>query len=481
MDYDSNNNRPEVRWNGSSYTTTNYRVENAAPTSTPPEKKPKKKHPVLRAIALILCCALVGGGAGVGGAYLYNSLNQPQNTAIIWEDRTPANPVSTATPNPTKTDGAMSLTDLYNARVNSCVVITSQVSYTTQSWYGPMSRQGISSGSGFIISEDGYIVTNYHVIDGAQEIKVTLYDGTDYTATYVGGEQTNDVAVLKVDAKGLTPVVLGDSDTLQVGEQVCTIGNALGTLSFSQTSGNVSGLGRSVTYSDGTVINMIQTDCTINSGNSGGPLFDMYGRVVGITSAKYSNNGDSSDASIESIGFAIPINDVKNVITDIMQNGYVVRPYMGIMSPQTVSEDNIQVFGWPNGVYVNSVEEGSCSETAGIRRGDIITKLGDTEITSVAELTAAKNRFKPGDTTTVEIYRAGETLTVTITFDKSPDPSESTAQQPANGNTDSSQPGQNGGEGQYPGNGYGDGGQYDNSGNGYNDFYNDFFNRFFGG
>ena len=478
MDYDTNNNnRPEVRWNGSSYTTTNYRVEDAS-TPASPAKKPKKKHPVLRAIALILCCTLVGGGAGVGGAYLYNTLNPPKTT-IIREDTTPANPVSTATPSPAKTDGAMSLTELFNTWANSCVVITSQVSYTSQSWYGPMTRQGVSSGSGFIISEDGYIVTNYHVIDGAQEIKVTLYDGNDYDATYVGGEQANDVAVLKIDAKGLTPVVLGDSDSLQVGEQVCTIGNALGALSFSQTSGNVSGLGRSVTYSDGTVINMIQTDCTINSGNSGGPLFDSQGRVVGITSAKYSNNGDSSDASIEHIGFAIPINDVKNVITDIMQNGYVVRPYMGIMSPQTVSEDNIQVFGWPHGVYVNSVEEGSCAETAGIRRGDIVTKLGDTEISSVAELTAAKNRFKPGDTTTVEVYRAGETLTVTITFDKSPDPSESTAQQPTDGSGEQS--GQNGGEGQYPGNGYGDGGQYDNGGNGYNDFYNDFFNHFFGG
>lgn len=461
-DYDST--RQDVRWNGSSYSTTNYRVQDVSPAPAPSGKKPRKKHPFLRGLALVLCCTLAGGGAGVGGAYLYNSLNPPQSTTIIREDRTPANPVSSASPNSAKTDGAMSLTELYSARVNSCVVITCQVTTTANSWYGPMTRQGVSSGSGFIISEDGYIVTNYHVIDGAQEIKVTLYDGTDYTATYVGGEQANDVAVLKVDAKDLTPVVLGDSDSLQVGEQVCTIGNALGALSFSQTSGNVSGLGRSVTYSDGTVINMIQTDCTINSGNSGGPLFDMYGRVVGITSAKYSNNG-GSDASIENIGFAIPINDVKNVITDIMQNGYVIRPYMGILNPATVSEDNIQVFGWPNGVYVNSVEEGSCAEAAGIRRGDIITKLGDTEITSVAELTAAKNRFKPGDTTTVEVYRAGETLELSITLDKSPDPSEGTSQQPAGGQDGNS--GENSSGGQNPGNGY-------------DDIYNDFFNRFFG-
>ena len=447
--------------------------EPVIPPSAGGMQPPKKKRGgAAKVIALVLACAIAGGGAGVGGAYLYyDRVVAPQSSTTIYEEERPQVQTIVNTNN----GQPMTPEQLYAANLASCVGITVN---TTQNIWGQTTTSA-ASGSGFVLTQDGYIVTNYHVIDGAQEIKVTLYDGNDYDATYVGGEQANDVAVLKIDAKGLTPVVLGDSDSLQVGEQVCTIGNALGALSFSQTSGNVSGLGRSVTYSDGTVINMIQTDCTINSGNSGGPLFDSQGRVVGITSAKYSNNGDSSDASIEHIGFAIPINDVKNVITDIMQNGYVVRPYMGIMSPQTVSEDNIQVFGWPHGVYVNSVEEGSCAETAGIRRGDIVTKLGDTEITSVAELTAAKNRFKPGDTTTVEVYRAGETLTVTITFDKSPDPSESTAQQPTDGSGEQS--GQNGGEGQYPGNGYGDGGQYDNGGNGYNDFYNDFFNHFFGG
>ena len=491
MDYDYNNNRQDVRWNGSTYSTTSYRVEDASPSPTPPVKKEKKKRGVLKGIALVLCCALVGGGSGVGGAMLYNHLNPP---TIIRESVTPAAPSATPnaapSPSPLAADNnkALSLAEIYENCAGSCVVITCQVTSTMQSWYGPMTREGVSAGSGFIVSDNGYIVTNYHVIDGAQSIKVTTFDGKEYDATYVGGESSNDVAVLKIDASGLTPVVLGDSDTLRVGETVCTIGNALGTLSFSQTSGNVSGLGRSVTYSDGTVINMIQTECTINSGNSGGPLFDSQGRVVGITSAKYSNNGDSGDAAIEGIGFAIPINDVKNVITDIMNNGYVIRPYMGIMSPQTVSEDNIQVFDWPHGVYVNSVEQGSCAETAGIRRGDIITKLGDTEIASVSELTAAKNRFKPGDTTTVEVYRAGETLTLNITFDESPDPSEG-QQQPASGNG-TEQPGQNGG--QYSGNGngngngngdqYGGNGQYGGSGgNGYNEFYNDFFNHFFGG
>jgi serine protease Do len=304
------------------------------------------------------------------------------------------------------------------------VVITCQVTYTTNSWYGPYSGTATSAGSGFVISDNGYIITNYHVIDNADVIKVTFYDGTEYEAKYVGGEESNDLAVLKIDASGLTPVVLGDSDTLEVGATVSTIGNALGSLSFSQTSGAVSGLGRSVTYSDGFIISMIQTDCTINSGNSGGPLFDQYGRVVGITSAKYSNNADSSSAAIENIGFAVPINDVKNIITDILEHGYVVRPYLGI-TVATVTNEYAQIFGWPKGVYVNSVEENSCSAKAGLQKGDIITKVGDTEITSNAELTAAKNKYSPGDSVDLTIYRSGETITLTVTFDASENPTES--------------------------------------------------------
>ena len=428
------NERPQVQWDGSSYTTTNYRVENVIPPA--PEQKPKKKKSrgVLRAIALVLCCTLIGGGAGVGGAALYMGLNpSADGTAVIHENTAiPGNPVSTQPGGEDAGLSPMSLSDIYDAYANACVVVNSTVSYTSNTWYGPMTQQGVSAGSGFIIAENGYIVTNYHVIDGASEIKVTLFDGAEYPATFVGGEEGNDVAVLKIDAGGLDYVVLGDSGSLKVGETVCTIGNAVGTMAFSQTSGIVSGLGRTITYSDGTVLTgMIQTNCTINSGNSGGPMFDSYGRVVGITSAKYSNNGDSSNATIENIGFAIPINDVKGVITDIMEHGYVIRPYMGITAA-AISEDNIRIFGWPNGVYVNDVEAGSCAEAAGIRRGDIITRLGDTEISSVAELTAAKNRFSPGDTADITVYRAGENLTLSITFDSSENPTRS-GQQPAPG------------------------------------------------
>jgi len=458
--YDNNNPNPsggQVSWNGSSYSGGPFRMEDLRgpsssfsrtpgpdpATPTPPAKPSKKKRGkgVLKAVALVLCCALIGGSAGFGGAALYGvmfpsesqsgsaSSGEADNSGkadrpghsgtTIFENITPP----TTTVNLNKADGItqMTLTEIYNAYVNSCVVITCQVTYTTNTWYGPYSGTATSAGSGFVISDNGYIVTNYHVIDGADTIKVTFYNGEEYEATFVGGEESNDVAVLKIDATGLTPVVLGDSDNLSVGEPVSTIGNALGTLSFSQTSGAVSGLGRSVTYSDGTIISMLQTDCTINSGNSGGPLFDQYGRVVGITSAKYSNNADSSAASIENIGFAIPINDVKTIITDILEHGYVIRPYMGI-TVATITEEYARTFGWPYGAYVNSVEENSCAEKAGLRKGDIITKVGDTEVATSAELTAAKNKYAPGDTVELTVYRGGEEIVLSITFDKSENP-----------------------------------------------------------
>ena len=448
----------------------------------PPRPPKKKKGGAARTAALVLCCALAGGGAGLGGAALYNTVIAPPSASVpaigsgtgnsdgagsgnggtvINRNETDPAPVQV-----NQADGLtpMSLAEINAAYADSCVCVTVQTT-VRQGYY---QYPATSAGSGFIISEDGYIVTNYHVIDGATAIKITLYSGDTYDARLIGGEELNDVAVLKVDgASGLKPVVIGDSDDLVVGETVCTIGNALGTLSFSLTSGAVSATGRSVTMSDGTVMNMIQTECTINSGNSGGPLFDSYGRVTGITSAKYSNNG-STDAAIEGIGFAIPINDVIGIVTDYMEVGYVTgRPYMGILYPTTVEEQWMQTFGWPAGVYVNDVEKGSCAETAGIRRGDIITKIDDTDITDANQMVSVKNSYKAGDTVTVTLYRAGETLTVRLTFDEQGNSAQS-PQEPAPQPTDNSY------------GGYGYDYQYPYGGNGYDDFFYDFpWNYFF--
>ena len=389
----------------------------AVPPAPEPPKKQKRGRGALRTAALVLCCAIVGGAAGVGGAALYDALGEDApGTVTIYQNQTDPTAVEIQ-----QADGlkAMSLSEIYASYADACVCITTTA--VVQSGFYQYEATG--AGSGFIVSEDGYIVTNYHVIEGARSITVTLNDGSSHEATLIGGEETNDVAVLKIDGiTGLKPVVIGDSDDLVVGETVCTIGNALGSLSFSQTSGGVSATDRSVTMSDGTVINMIQTDCTINSGNSGGPLFDSYGRVVGITSAKYSNNGDSSSASIEGIGFAIPINDVLAMITDYIQYGYVTgRPYMGI-SCADVTGQYQTVFGWPAGVYVNAVEEGSCAQKAGLKQGDIITRMGGTDITGTAQMVSVKNGYRAGDTVELEVFRSGEYLTLSITFDEQGNP-----------------------------------------------------------
>ena len=428
------------------------------------------------AVALVLCCAIAGGGAGLGGAAAYSHLNQPpQNETTIYR-----NEVDPTAVNVKQADGLtpMSLSEIYAAYADSCVCISVQ-GMATSGWY---QQPTSGAGSGFIISEDGYIVTNYHVIDGATAIRVTLNNGDSYDAKLVGGEELNDVAVLKIDGvSGLKPVVLGDSTDLVVGETVCTIGNALGTLSFSQTSGYVSSTGRSITMSDGTVMNnMIQTDCTINSGNSGGPLFDSYGRVVGITSAKLSNNGQSSQATIEGIGFAIPINDVIGIITDFMEYGYVTgRPYMGI-TVGDVTESDQQRFGFPSGAVVTSVEEGSCAEAAGLKQGDVITKMDDTEITGMNQMVSVKNRYKAGQTVTLEVFRFGESLTLSITFDEQ----ENNTVEDGSGNqgqvipnNPAPQPTASGNNpGQYP---YGDQNPY--GGEEYEDFFNSFpWSYFFG-
>ena len=436
------------------------------PQPQPEEPAPKKGKWGLRAVALVVCCALVGGAAGVGGAAVYSRLSasgkaDPEQSTVIYQNTTDPVVVQVQQANGLK---AMTLSEIYAAYADSCVCITTQSVYQ-QGWY---QYEVSGAGSGFIISEDGYIVTNYHVIDGARAIKVTLANGESFDATIVGGEEVNDVAVIRIQGiSGLKPVVLGDSDDLLVGETVCTVGNALGTLSFSQTSGNVSATDRSVTMSDGTVINMIQTDCTINSGNTGGPLFDSYGRVTGIVSAKYSNNGDTSSASIEGIGFAIPINDVIDIITDYMEFGYVTgRPYMGIGAVD-VTQQYSQAFGWPIGAYVNAVEAGSCAETAGLRQGDIIVKIDDTDITGVSQMISVKNGYRAGDTVRLTVYRSGEYITLTMTFD------EQITQQTAP-TQDSA--GQSSGYGNGYGNGYGSG---NGNGNGSGSF--DPWDYFFGG
>ncbi len=371
--------------------------------------KPKKKGGFGKIIAVGLCCAIIGGAVGGGGVWAASRLG---NTATIYEGSRPS-AVSLA-----NVDGktVLSAEEVYASNLESVVGVNGNV--TTNVW-GQTVKNAVS-GSGFVISSNdtsSYILTNYHVIDGVTDITVFFSDGKSYDATLVGGEEENDIAVLKIEQGGLRPVVLGDSDAINVGENVYAIGNPLGELTFTFTGGYVSSKDRAVTMSDGTVINMIQTDTAINSGNSGGPLFDKYGQVVGIVSAKLSSSGSSSEASVEGLGFAIPINDVKDMVTSIMENGYVTgKPNVGVLI--SAVDESVQRYGVPAGVEIMAILDGSCAQKAGLQEGDIITAVGDTQVTSETQLQSAVKEYKAGDTVAFTIYRDGNTSTVNVTLDE---------------------------------------------------------------
>lgn len=404
-------------------------------SSRQPDKK--RNRSVLRVVlSVVLVLALVGGGCGLTYAAMNEqwtqkaqadaatiSKMQQQLSAVQSGTITADNVTYAVSPEGTQTPRMV-----YENNAKSVVAVSSTIQSTV---YG-QTRQGTSSGSGFIISDDGYVVTNCHVVEGATDVTVTLSTGDEYTAKIVGSDSLNDVALLKVEASGLPAVKLGSSDDLAIGDMVCAIGNPLGSLTATLTVGYVSGKDRQVT-TDNSTINMIQTDAAINSGNSGGPLFNMYGEVVGITSAKYSGT-TSSGASIEGISFAIPIDDVMSIIGDLQEYGYVTGAYLGVTVTDTDAAA-AKLYGMPTGAYVNSVEENGAAARAGVQPKDIIIGLGDTEISNRTELTRALRRFKAGDTTTITVIRSGERVTMDITLDEKPRDTQSSA-----GTTDPTQP-----------------------------------------
>ena len=311
--------------------------------------------------------------------------------------------------------GMMSPKMVYQSNARSVVGISAAVQTVS---YAGQTRQGTSTGSGFIITENGYVVTNYHVIEGATSVTVVIDNDEEYEAEVVGFDALNDVAVLKIDGKDLPAVTLGSSDELSIGDMVVAIGNPLGSLTATLTVGYVSGKDRQVSTDSKTVINMIQTDAAINSGNSGGPLFNMRGEVVGITSAKYSGT-TSSGASIEGISFAIPIDDVMGIIGDLRDFGYVTGAYLGV-TVQDTDASAAALYGLPTGAYVVSVVDGGSADRAGVQPKDIIIGLGEYEVSNRTELTRFLRKFKAGDTTTITVIRSGERVTMDITLDEKP-------------------------------------------------------------
>ena len=340
-------------------------------------------HPFLqKTLCLVLLACLIAGCVAIGGG--------SQSAFAETSELSPA--------------------DLYEQNVNSTVGIT--ISGETSSRYG-YGYTYQASGSGFIITSDGYILTNYHVISGSKSVTVATYDHNTYDAKVIGYDASNDIAVIKIDAENLTPVTLGDSDTLRVGESVYAIGNPLGELTFSLTGGIVSALSRNVQTEAGTSMSLIQTDCAINSGNSGGALFNTRGEVIGITNAKYSSSGMGSEAEIDNIGFAIPINSVKRIVTSIIENGYVLKPYIGItVSP--LSEETANIIGIKAGAVVQDVTEDAPADKAGLKSHDVIVKVGDTDINDSNDLVQVISKSDPGDVLTFHIYRQGQEITLDV-------------------------------------------------------------------
>ena len=391
-------------------------VHPVQPQDAQPPKKKKKfngKRVARSAVALVLAAAMGFAGSFVGAKF-------GGSGKVVIQQVAPSSTADSASGSDSSITAASSsgssltteqVADLVSPSV--VVITTEQVVYSQWSWYGQNQVES-GAGSGVIISSDGYILTCAHVVDGASTITVTIGD-KDYTATLVGEDTTSDIAVIKIDADGLTPATVGNSDSLKVGQSVMAVGNPLGELGGTVTGGMISALNRSVTIQGSSSVNtmsLIQMDASVSPGNSGGGLFNMNGELVGIVNAKSS----SSDA--EGLGFAIPINDAIKVAQELLENGYVTgRPYLGITylavtDAQTASQLGVNAYG----VYVVEVVKGGPAEKAGLQAGDRIVSVDGTEIASKDDLGTLMQKHAAGDTLSITIARDGQMQTVNVTL-----------------------------------------------------------------
>lgn len=407
--------------------------------------KRTKKHPLLKAVAFVLCLAIVGVGS-VQGYKIYkdnkdkselDEFNADKDSDSDYSDI----PISNNGTNDdedypsiiqlaARTD-AKALPDIVDDIMPSVVGVSSNFEFTQSYGFfgwdsGPQERQMLGTGTGFIISDDGYIVTNAHVIYDESEynageavsVSIMFSDETQHDAKIIAYDTETDIAVLKVDETGLKPAVLGNSDDLRVGELVIAVGNPLGLDLFgSVTHGIVSALNRKIDINEKSMT-LIQTDAPINSGNSGGPLLNSCGQVIGINSAKISSNYSSGSASVEGLGFAIPITEAKAIIDDLINYNYVKgRPQMGITTSD-ITEAYSRYLNLPMGVYVVTVEPGSAAEAAGLRKGDVIIDVEGEPVTTADELNQIKSQYKAGDTITLTVNRNDMDVKITLTLEE---------------------------------------------------------------
>jgi serine protease Do len=363
-----------------------------------PKKKKEPKYVTRKAFIITLIVAMLFSATIGAGAYAM--------AMSVFGGSTIDKSISTTNYNlSTNTGSPLSVQEIVAKNENSVVAITTE-SVSTDSWLGQYVTQG--AGSGVIISEDGYIVTNNHVIEDASNIKVTLHDGTELTATLVATDEQTDVAVIKVEKEGLTAVTFGDSSALCVGDLAVAIGNPLGTLAGSATEGIISGLEREITI-DSKTMTLVQTSASINPGNSGGGLFDQYGNLIGIVVAK------SSGSDVEGLGFAIPSDLVQSVAGSLMENGYVAgRPAAGITIKDLTSASEAMQYGVQiTGVYIVDVT-GNNAKAAGLQPGDLIYYLDDTKITSGSQLISLIQKHQIGDKVTFSVVRNNEIIKISM-------------------------------------------------------------------
>jgi len=383
-----------------------YNSENQSYRRT--TKVKKSGHPILT----VLLSMAMGLAAGAGGSYYvlshYGTSGETDSTTVEYQTST-----STTHASQNTTSGSLTITEAAAKAAPSTVEIVTEASSTSYGFFGGTYTTQ-SAGSGVIISTDGYIITNNHVIEGATSITVTLYDGTEYEAELVGTDSKSDIAVLKINADNLTAATIGDSSTVAAGDTAIVIGNPLGTLGGTVTNGIISAASREITV-DGETMELIQTDAAINSGNSGGGLFDGDGNLIGIVNMKDSGT-TSSGAVIEGLGFAIPINTAMEVAEQLIEYGKVVnRPTIGVYL-QTLSQASGQ---YPAGLYITGVVEGSPAEDAGLQAYDRIIAIDDTEVDSYETLSRYLNTKEVGDVITLTIVRDNETQKVEITLGSS--------------------------------------------------------------
>lgn len=369
----------------------------------------KKNHGALKFIAASLAVLVIAFGGGYLGSMMAGRQSGLSGTTVTSSEggADSSSNVQQSLVNTVSgydsTEATM-IEQVVAATANSVVEITTE-SVTTDSYFHQRILSG--AGSGVIVTSDGYIVTNHHVIDGSDKITVTLRDGTQYSASLIGSDSKTDIALLKIEASGLTPVVMGDSSKLNVGEPAIVIGNPLGQLGGTVTNGIISALDRQITTSDGQVMTLLQTNAAINPGNSGGALFNANGELVGIVNAK--SGGTSDGTTIEGLGFAIPINIARPVIEDLRTYGYVQgRVDLGL-SFVDISDAMTAMMYRVNslGVYVMQVTGGSNAALAGIQAGDLVVSVNGTAVSTEAEINTVIDSLSVGDTVTLGLERSG--------------------------------------------------------------------------